>query len=60
MNFLIELKQPPISPLPMPRQGNTHLLIILKIRLISVNNNRIIVIATQSPQQLQISIVFLH
>jgi len=54
-----ELKQLLVLPLAGPRQSYPHIFVVLEIGLVSVDYDRIVVIAAQSPQQLQITVVLL-
>lgn len=53
------LHQSAIFALSPPRQLHSHLPIVLKVLLLSVDNNSVIHIASHPPQQFQESIILL-
>ena len=55
-----KVQQPRVLALAGPGQLNSNVSVVLEVRLVSIDDNRIFDIAADSPQQLQEPIIFLN
>lgn len=60
MQLAKQLQQLIILLLAKPGQCNSHIFIILEVGLFSVDDDGVVAISAQSPQQLEMPVVFLE